>query len=834
MHASVSGEIQWRIDLYRRIFEFCRQGEFSYARFLALVPDRLRLALGDSVARISIPVAIDPGVVAAWRRAAPPGIEEARRELYDDPGEMRRLIRFCQLDPELDPVVMSAWLAQHAAPMIGGLAGLYRKALREIGSGEGGLETAYLVHTLILDSLKGAMGAEHGTSAATGAVTAAVVDLAVEAAAARDQTLPARLGFQFAATTSPFAIGVDPEALIRRPLNAYRTSPEAVQLARRVIREPVETIDLERVIGTLAERMQLDPKLRPALARDTLLELVRDCLLLLVVQRYGKPNGASVDLGRSLLGSLPALQQHLLNRRRREELDAWARELPREAGKAAVALSDLLGRSEAAAGGDPTVLGAHGRLDERAKVHAAGAVALALDLHTAELRRDVTSLIAAVPPEAAERAYLEGRCYRLSADAHPLYRLSVKPQLGCLHLDLRDFARRTGALPERAAADFVQRWFYRPILEHADRLRGDRPEALRLVRAVGEALAFTGDVVVLLELALGVQELLSKTTAELEQAVPEVLGGSLERQREIEEEVARLQARLETVEGALVRATQDERSIQILRDGRSLIEQELALLSAARERGAARLRGAPIEVGAYLSYGDLGESIEIGDDRSGRFGIWLSKAQQEAAEGAGRSEWVRAELERRLDLARRVPGTADIEPAFRVRVRRRRAELPPELSERVGQALARRSIDHVRTLSADFADWLGIAMADALRQQGPGGEIDNAGVALSAEALEAFRREREGVLRFRPTTLDPSQLPDPLRQRFLIDPDPQQLVACTAGLDGRLVYLFRLAGEVTLRSADPPRSTQVWEVIPASHPLAAALGGGFVETGEAS
>lgn len=772
MKASVAGELQWRLDLYRKVFDFCRQGEFSLARFLALVPDRLRLALGDSVARIRIPVAIAEEVAQTWQQLAPKPRESARLAKRST-ADTRRLLRLAQLDSEIEPLALEGWLDEDAERFISALGRLYQRGLQEVGRGAGGEETAYLVHLVILESLRRVLGKNGSRMPVSQAfLLMPFLELAVEAAAramGEPEKLSAKLGFQISATSTAFAFDVDPDEIARRPVNNYRTVIEAVQLARRVVQEPIEAIDLDRVVATLTERLVLDPKITPALAKDALLDLVRDALLLSVVQ-LSEERGANLDLPRAVLSSPAALQQHVFNKRRREGLIAWAQGYARGA-KSIEALLRLLNGAEAVGEGDRQALGVFGKIEDRAKLAATGAMALVLDAAVESLKRDVAARIQHVPPNEQLALYRSGGCYRLSLDAQPLHQIAAERREAHLYVDFAEVTRKSALLSQRAARDALQRSLLDPLLALARRIAGDE-NRVRLSSLQAEGAAFRGDLASIFDLALGVRGLAAAAQSALDAAVPEVLGGSAD--AELEGEIERLRSRLEGVESALSRPSGDDGSIKMLRDGRALIRQELRLLEETRRDKNARVRGEPLEIGAFIGLGDRAEEIDLGPAGA----VTISRAQIEAAAGARRSGWIASERRRRV--AKR-----NVSDPFRVVV----------LSRQTGD-----------------------------EEDAP--EIFNAGLALSDEALSALVQAKRSVWQIDVREHHSSPT---LHARFLLEPGASRFVLARNVESKELVYIFHFAGELQ-PLADRAARSGVWEVLEPNTPfvraLEKALGGG--------
>ncbi len=786
MRGSIGSEIEARVELYRRVFAFCRQGGFSFARFLALVPERLRLALGDDARRIRIPVHVAPELPARWRALLPPGGRDASGPLHRSMPELKRVVRLAQVDPDVDVVRVAEWLQGPVEAFTDTARALYARAFAEVGRGEGGLETAYLIHHLVLGSLAQVVRGELPAAA----LLHPLLDLAVEAAAAGKvgATLPARLGFQLAVTTSPWSLGADGARLAERPVNAYRTTPEAIALARRVVQDPVELIALERVEATLAERQLVDPTLHAGLRRAVLMELVRDGMLLLVAQGWTPERAAELELARQVCSSATALEQHLFVRRRREQLAQWLRARP-GTSKAAEVVLRLVEGVEAVTSGDLSPLGVHGELRERAVTAARGALAFVLDERTEALRHDLTALIEPLPAAEGDAAWSAGRCYRLSLDEAPLHRTAARAAEGYLLLDLSALASRAAALPARTVAEVLSRALHRPIAEAVQRAAGGDAQRVRVARWTPEQIVLHGDLVAVLELALEVRGVVARAGQQLERRVPDVLGGEADALSELEAEITRLGERLATVEGALLRFSDDPVSSRFLRDSHAVLSRELTALQRARSAAA------PVEVGAYLALAEPAEVVELpGRAGEGALRLVLSRAHVEAALGASRSG--------------RAPRP---DAPFQVEVRRR-VVVPPVLEA----ALARALEDHdPRALAALTEQW-------ALAPQPVADDaVYNGGCAVSGPALEALVHDRRGVLTFEDRTIAPADLPPGLRARLASPDEPIVLRAALSAQDGALVHLFRAAG--TLRSPGLERDVAVWELLTLDGPFVRAL-----------
>jgi hypothetical protein len=573
------GEIRLRIDLYEKCFEFCRTGRFSLARFLALVPDRLRLVARDR--RLRIPVVVDGELTELWRNGFTGLSPAASRP--KDVQELRRVLRLAQLDPNLDPLLVLAWLRERGDRLVSSASRIYQRGLLEIGRGEGGEETAYLIHLLAAENMRRSAPEPHRMLAFVAMRFAQ--EALLESETIESTAISARLGLLYQATLSPFALGVEPDRLARTHLNAYRTNIHAVELARRVIQEPIEMIPLNRAIATIAKRLAVDPDVEPVMAREQRLELMRDAAMLALLE--SKP---PFPLLEEVCRSEQALLLHLSNERRRKLLLEAVASRAAESPKASAALQRFLAPE--------TDLSLYGTPGERAEIAAAGAIALVLDEQVERAKRNVTALIQEVP----ESEWEAGRAYRISCDEAPLHQLARDRQQAMLYV--------------RIAHPAVQE----AIEEVAHRFEVTES------RRVEEAAAFRGDVVTLVELARAIEHAVAEGEAER----PAMLGGISHRKHEVQQEIGALDERLATVDAAMRRSAGDNEALALLIDGKSLIERQLTLLHEI----ASELSPEPVRAAMLIAEGDASEEeaqravISVG---------WIESERNRALEAARRA-----------------------------------------------------------------------------------------------------------------------------------------------------------------------------------------------------
>ncbi|HSA24201.1 MAG TPA: hypothetical protein P5076_22260 [Myxococcota bacterium] len=119
-----------------------------------------------------------------------------------------------------------------------------------------------------------------------------------------------------------------------------------------------------------------------------------------------------------------------------------------------------------------------------------------------------------------------GRLYRLACDELPMLRRRTSQQEGQLFVDLKGYTRRTARAKELVMAEFLGREFYEPILEAAAHYRTgadlvSREQNIQLVNLLGDAVAFSGNIVSLVGLARDIQAIFRNYRRRLQELAPE-------------------------------------------------------------------------------------------------------------------------------------------------------------------------------------------------------------------------------------------------------------------------------------------------------------------------
>ena len=774
----------WRLSLHRQISRHCQLAQTPFARFLALVPDRLRLARGASIRDVRLPLGVPAEVRGQFAEAF----------VDHDPGpaarpttDARRLLRLAQIDGDLDLFWLDRWYALHGGPLIRKLTQIYAKGFDEVGAGAGGEETAYLVHLQLVDALATAITAARSPlRPSLCSLAATLLEVAMQAALEPEgrshRSLPARLGLQFSATLSAPVFGLEPGDYSARPLNAYRTIGSAIDLAGRVMRGQIETIDLDEVVDTFTERLRRDRATQVELTRQILAEMVRDCALVLLLQHGTTLSPASIALravassGRHLVGAVDRAAS------RAELLDAL-RDAPFAAEKPAVTLRGLLERADQALDGDTSVLGSHGNLTERAKLAASGAVALALDCLASQVAGNLRGIVDQIPPEQIDAAYAEGRCYRLHWDTLPLYRSPKPPTSAVLYIETSDLAERLLTMDSDTAVRSSKASFYDPTFALAASLTGPERTAIRLCRFSEAGLAFEGDIVALLDLAIGVRRIVDQANQARHEGVADALGGTSSRQQAIDTELAGIAKRLEEIDRSLHGMQPGGQKSLLLVERQSLTVKRSTLV-ANREAIASSRAGKSLEVGLFISAGAPAKQLDDTFGGALHFSTLVSRGLVEAAWACRRSAPIADERRRTLEAASRASGRA--EPVF------------------VSQLVVQRFALSKTTKDAHT-------------------EIHNVGCGISKAALDAFRQERSGVLSFEKVNLSSVDLDERMRTDFIFDSPNHALIVARRDGTARPVLVFRKVGSIDVGRPGAEHPIEAWEVIDGGSPFVGAL-----------
>lgn len=840
MQSSVAAEIEWRLSLYRNILDFCREGQFTLGRFLALVPSRLRLAVGESAAKTRIPVAISGKLVDHWKHLLPN--RETIPAVFRDEADLRRAIRFSQIDSDVDPVAAAGWLGKFGSRFIGDAGTVYLKGFGEIGTGEGGEETAYLVHLMIAESFRRAASDSGPDARMRQTLAPQILQLAVQAlmesGAVDSDSLPARLGFQFAVTVSPLSTGITAQELLKSPVNPYRTNASAVELAEKLLPTAVENTGLEELRGLLAKKLLADPAQKAIMCRDLLAEAVRDILILVLLQNWNGPLKDTVAPGRKAAASGEFLLRCLTETSPRSQFHGWVMKAAPSAGKAFTVLEMLVAKAPQILAGGTEPLGRAGDLAARAQLVAAGAIVMVLDGRIERMKQDFLALVEFIPGAEQEQLWKSGECYRIDLSQEPLYLIPEFRQEAHLFVDLKDFTKRTASIKEASMGDFLRRYFYTPIFELARRLQDGDPQSLAISNIVGDAVGFRGSIAPMVSLALGIREILKNAATELEKDLPEFLGGKPEVLEEIEQEIASWQRRIDEIDGALKSAAPGTPHFEHLTQAKKSLREKLAELESAREDVRSETVGFGLEAGAYVAFGAAAEVVNLSqaalglaapaiNEAAGYTSVTIAERLNEAARGTSRSGILRTERELRVARARKDRNSNRATLPFQVSVGKSyQMDVPVPLGDAVAAAISagdtRSATEAVQQLSRWFHTDVQkqvSARTDLPGSLGRSAEFYNAGCALSQTALDAYRQATEAEYDFTQHRLEQPELPDAFLDRWVFEYGTETFITVTRKAGGGLVYILRYSGAAAFKGFEKEGGIGVWEILPAGLPF---------------
>ncbi|MCW5830797.1 MAG: hypothetical protein KIT79_15950 [Deltaproteobacteria bacterium] len=848
MQGTVASEIEWRLSLYRSIIDFCREGGFSFGRFLALVPSRLRLAVGESAAKMRIPVALPENTLTHWKALLmPAAVPPLAGPCVNGTDELRRAIRYAQIGSDIDPVGAALWFPASGRALAADASSMYLKGFAEVGAGEGGDETAYLVHLLVVESLRKAIAllpdAAHGVNQC---IVPPLLQLGLkgllETGAVEGDALSARLGFQFAVTVSPLSMGASVDDLLTVPVNPYRTTAGAVSMARKLLPEAIENTDLEQIHLMLTDRLAADATQKATLSLDLLAEVVRDLLLLILLQTSRLETEKGLQAGRQMAASGKMLESCLADPRKREQFRGWADGQKRVAGQPAEILGAMLVKAPQVMAGQMEPLGRHGDLKARARLAAAGAIVLVLDERVERMKQDILKLVDFLPPVHQESTYRSGKCYRLEPSPAPLYQIAEERQEAHLFVDLKDFTKRTASIKEAAMGDFLRRYFYAPIFDLARKLQNGNEKALAISNIVGDAAGFRGEIMPMVSLALGIRDILKQAAEELVQNIPDILGGGTEAVAEIDAEIGNWSERLREIDSSMAAASAGSVHQLQMAAARKEILDRIEMLNLVKEERIAGTVGYGVEAGAYVAFGAAAEVVDLSqvalglmapavNEASGYTSVTIAERLNEAARGTARSGILRAERELRVQRAREERKSPRASMPFQVSVGRSyQLDVPVSSGDAISEAITSGDKAAATAAIQEFARLLHGKVQEQVKSRGGlpdslnrSAEFYNAGCAMSAASLEAYRAAAGESLKFQEITVPQSRLPAEFLSKWVFEFDVERFQVVTRTDSGALMYVLRYAGEASFKGFEKEGGIGVWEIILADSPFARDL-----------
>ncbi|MDP2344079.1 MAG: hypothetical protein Q8O67_24190 [Deltaproteobacteria bacterium] len=752
--SSGAERVLWRLSVYENISRACAQTGIAPLRFLTFRPDRVRLRIGESLARSQVPVVFAADLADRLAALLPPATPvPAGSSLGLDRDSLRRAIALAQLDADIDPIDVATWAGAEA--FLDALTSLYQRFFDEARAAGSGEETAALFQLLLFSSLRNVLVHHVGASErflGMGAFLAHLADRALAATVEqKGEGLSARLGLLLAASCSPIALMGQAAAVVARPGNIYRTTPAAYERARDLVRAQADKpggFDVAALRALIAAELLSSPVHRRDLVRSLIADGARDLALLSTLTQ-----GSEL---RDVASRSAVLTQVLFEQP--ERLLARLSRHPRAADEPLPRLAVLVDSVSAMLAGDTAALaalfGGAGSIDSRADLVAAGALLLALDELTLDQASRALAMVRPVPEAEADKAREDGRAYYFSLDDEPLFRLPRARDEAFLFADMKDFTKRTAAIREDAMADFLKERFYDPILNRCAQIARDPQARLAVVNLLGDAVAVRGDIESMLALAIFIRRLLADAAVEMNEAARALRPEDDAIVKEIDGELLRLGRALAALPPA------DPSRLALMQEERDLRE--------GKEQRLTKAIGMGLEAGVFVTWGREASVISCGGPEIGEWKVTIAEQLNAAARGTNRSADLVAVRQSQRTWAEQQLGRPLIE-AF-----------------------------HVHT-AADPRD------------VAAGRVFHNAGAALTAEALQAYQAATRDRLVFRPLNVARASLP-PSLAHYWAPRDVEELILCLdrEGVPG---LIFRRAGGTVFRGLEAVGSVDVWELL---------------------
>ncbi|HEX9243992.1 MAG TPA: hypothetical protein VF875_16225 [Anaeromyxobacter sp.] len=829
------------------------------AGFLRLDPAGVRFSLGTSLAELVVPVEVAPDARAIVRQAAVelallvathhtafvPGEDVDRlilREEYASlpPVEPRLgaagaggpdLRAAAQLGPAIHPALtgglVAAWIGKggKGRSLVALWIGLLQRAFAELAE-SGGKEPTPLLVALALSA-----GSASAAEDVRSFLPQPPLDRYVRGAALAGLWLAARTGLARAwrdaarkpddpllprieAALSPCAILGGRSATLGSGATLYGCElsagiPRADDLTARL----AQGADAEAVAGELAAAVGADGDLARRAETAAALARLREALGAAVASAEAAGSATAAEPVRSLLCAPGALAQAMGDEPERKDLLArlvgLATDVPGAVDRAGQVVKAWRPKDPAAAVG----------LDRAAAraAYADAAAALladaALDRLAAPARKALSFRTGREAEGGNELEWEAGRLYRLSARAGAILRRAEERAAGHLFADVKDFTRRTALLGQASMAEYLRREFYVPILvaakEHFGGMQhlADRGGVV-LNNLVGDAVSFSGRIDQMVALAKDVRAQFRAYAARLSREISsEVVARQIAAiEGQAADGLGRAREARAAQDAALAAASPGTPGHAAAAAAAARARVEEVRLEAERERALGRARGEVLEAGVFVSYGAAPLVVVIEDEVFGRNRVAIAEKINESARGTARTASARVRADAALVRERARRGAPGLEHAWLVFVDQpMQIAVPPEAEDHAVRLF--RSGDAQGALRG-----LVVPVRDGVEKAArPGervGEIYNAGAALSEEALEAFLAEVGREREVRRVTLDPAEIPEALRARYLYGDAPLALVACFRR-DGRVAELFRRVGVAAFRGLG---EVAIWEL----------------------
>ncbi|MBN2494582.1 MAG: hypothetical protein JXR96_08335 [Deltaproteobacteria bacterium] len=601
-----------RLVAYQEVIRTLRDSVPVWTGFLS----RLPLTLGESDVDRVAPYSLDDASCEALARAVD-GLADLLKRRHDPdydrekkkallPDERKRVVlwprRFCPRTlpeegplrdvvrkalletPDLDAGLLESWLSKQAGgrALYSTLTDLLAKSLRASRLHPQYSGLGLMIHLALLDSLLQAKDRIKSVKVrnmsyerldhAVGTALHACFQRAVEEALAQEGSAPEHSPYRVDLVVIMASLGplhffsILPERF-GEDINPYGLPAEIAELLNPIYRAALEQgNDPQGILSRLMRTASIDSPLRLNLIQHAACESLRRAILdhllasedpafesdRLLAAIYGQ-NGELIDLMNqhaSLALIAAELEKRLADPRKLEA----SRRANRRLHKAVAQIRD--DGPDWMRAGEPDRTGLQDLL-ERFVLQQMDEFSLE---HIRKARQRVVDRRRSNSVQVLVKEYESGRLYRIALDDKPTVRSRIAHEEAQLFVDLKGYTSRTARAKELVMAEFLKSEFYEPILEAAKRYYAgaslvSREQNIQLVNLVGDAVAFSGNIVSLVSLARDIQQVFRSYHDKLLRLSPEDEQSSFERlrsqvqqkQSQIRQEMQRLREELKEI-----------------------------------------------------------------------------------------------------------------------------------------------------------------------------------------------------------------------------------------------------------------------------------------------
>lgn len=487
--------------------------------------------------------------------------------------------------------------------------------------------------------------------------------------------------------------------------------------------------------------------------------------------------------------------------------------------------------------------------------------------------------------------YEGGKLYRISDDDLPLVKVRIASEEAQVFVDLKGFTRRTARAKELVMAEFLKAEFYEPILEaakayYSGMTAGTGAEDIKLVNLLGDAVAFSGDIVSIVGLAWDIQRISRNYTSKLEELAPEEedgaflalrqqienrrtaivseiekrkgelrsLGDEVSRrnslrpaqmaeqlQKDFQEQFNKLQLEHQSVQACATTAGDPDEKARLTEMARRLRTAH-ERLNGQRQRVTKRLKKLKGEertrlLGDLLSQKHLKEAREIEDalralEEEDRSLLDALEEERTLRTGMGLDAGLfisHGAASEHIEIDDDIWGFHRVSISERINEAARGTARNMTVKRWLDETLAAARVDRANPmLELPFRVYIAPTRAPgqtpAEAQAQSHNDIHNLGEAISEPALNAYlQKTRTEKFFFRVQVRTAELYPEIQESFFFVDDMLTLIVSRPMDARGKGEELFRYAGQVLFRGFEVTRPTRVYEILRSDSPFTKLL-----------